>query len=99
MTREPLADRLFRALLRLFPSEFRGDFGDEMSADFRDQRLDASRTQGTRGLMRVWLSTIADTLKRAPREQMALVAEDAAFAGRIMRKHIVSTAVAEWAMT
>ena len=25
------ADRLFRLLLRLFPSEFRGDFGEEMS--------------------------------------------------------------------
>lgn len=93
MKREPLPDRLFRALLRLFPSEFRGDFGDEMSADFRDLRLDASRTHGTRGLVRVWLSTLADTLKRAPREQMALVAEDAAFAGRIMRKHLVSTVV------
>jgi hypothetical protein len=24
------ADRLFRLLLRLFPSEFRGDFGDDI---------------------------------------------------------------------
>ena len=93
MNREPLGDRLFRAVLRLFPSEFRGDFGDEMSADFRDQRRDAWRAHGTRGLVRVWLSTIADALRRAPREQMALLTEDATFAGRMMRKHLVSTVV------
>ena len=93
MHKESLGDRLFRALLRLFPSEFRGDFGDEMSADFRDERLDAWRRHGTRGLLLVWLSTVADALKRAPREQMAVLAEDGAFAGRIMRKHLVSTIV------
>ena len=32
------ADRIFRRLLRLFPAEFRGDFGDDMAATFRDQR-------------------------------------------------------------
>jgi predicted permease len=93
MHKETLGDRLFRALLRLFPADFRGDFGDEMSADFRDQRLDAWQRHGVGGLMRVWLSTILDALKRAPREQAAVLAEDAAFAGRIMRKHLVSTAV------
>ena len=93
MHKEPLADRLFRALLRLFPCEFRGDFGDEMSADFRDQRLDAWRRHGIRGLLRVWLATIGDALKRAPREQIAVLAEDAAFAGRMMRKYLVSTVV------
>ena len=93
MNKNALGDRLFRALLRLFPSEFRGDFGDEMSADFRDQRLEAWRRHGRGGLMRVWLSTIGDALRRAPREQAAVLIEDAAFAGRIMRKHLVSTAV------
>jgi predicted permease len=93
MDKETLGDRLFRALLRLFPAEFRGDFGDDMSADFRDQRLEAWRRGGTGGVMRVWLATILDALKRAPREQAAVLAEDAAFAVRIMRKHLVSTAV------
>jgi hypothetical protein len=35
-------DRLFRALLRVFPLEFRGDFGRQMTEDFRDQREDAA---------------------------------------------------------
>ena len=93
MAKDSPGDRLFRALLRLFPSEFRGDFGEEMSADFRDQRLEAWQRHGKGGLMRVWLSTILDALKRAPREQAAVLVEDAKFAVRIMRKHLVSTAV------
>jgi hypothetical protein len=34
------ADRFFKRLLRLFPAEFRGDFGDDMAATFSDQRRD-----------------------------------------------------------
>jgi len=29
-----------RRLLRLFPADFRGDFGDDMAATFNDQRRD-----------------------------------------------------------
>ena len=43
MARTPRRDRVFAALLRLFPSEFRGDFGDELRADFEDQET-AART-------------------------------------------------------
>jgi hypothetical protein len=32
-----LSDRVYALLLRLFPSEFRGDFAEQMEADFRDQ--------------------------------------------------------------
>jgi hypothetical protein len=35
-----LADRVFRRLLRLFPVEFRSDFGDDMTRTFKDQRED-----------------------------------------------------------
>jgi hypothetical protein len=35
------SQRFFRALLRLFPAEFRGDFGDDMTATFDDQARDA----------------------------------------------------------
>ena len=34
--------RLYRVLLRLFPREFRGDFGEQMAADFRDQQEEAA---------------------------------------------------------
>jgi hypothetical protein len=43
MARTPTRDRVFAALLRLFPSEFRGDFGDELRADFEDQEAATRR--------------------------------------------------------
>jgi hypothetical protein len=50
-------DRLYRLLLRLFPAEFRGDFGDDMAADFRDARADARR-RGVAALARLWWRTV-----------------------------------------
>ena len=67
MRRRTRADRVFRLLLRLFPSEFRGDFGDDMSAVFRDERAEA-RTAGRLGIVRLWWRTVGDSLKTAPRE-------------------------------
>src|SRR5687767_12211233 len=86
----PLPDRIYRALLRLFPAEFRGDFGEEMSEDFRDQRQDSP---SRRGLLFLWVRTIADLLRRAPREQADTLAADLRFAGRMMRRYATSTAV------
>ena len=39
-------ERWFRALLRLFPSEFRGDFARQMVEDFRDQSEEAAARRG-----------------------------------------------------
>jgi putative ABC transport system permease protein len=87
------ADRVFRLLLRLFPSEFRGDFGDEMSADFGDERADA-RTAGRLAIVRLWWRTIAGSLKTAPREHLAVLVRDAAYGLRLMRKYPLPTAAA-----
>jgi predicted permease len=89
----PLSDRLYRALLRLFPAEFRGDFGDEMTADFRDHREDLRRARGGGALALLWIRTVADMLARAPREQADLLAADLRFALRMMRRYATSTAV------
>ena len=58
MARRSWHDRVFARLLRMFPAEFRGDFGQAMADDFRDQREDAARTGGQRSLLRVWLLTL-----------------------------------------
>lgn len=93
MHRLPPADRVFRALLRLFPAEFRGDFGEEMSEDFRDQHRAAARARGARGLTMLWIRTLADLIARAPREQADTLAADVRFAARMMRRYASSTAV------
>jgi putative ABC transport system permease protein len=93
MRRPSRADRLFRLLLRLFPSEFRGEFGDEMSAVFRDARADAAST-GRLGIVRLWARTLAGSLRTAPREHIAVLMRDASYGLRLMRKYPLSTAAA-----
>jgi putative ABC transport system permease protein len=92
LPRFPRHDRLFRALLRLFPSEFRGDFGEEMTADFDDQRRDATGKPSE--MRRLWIRTVVDLLGRAPREHVDVLWRDVVHAGRILRRHPASTATA-----
>jgi predicted permease len=90
MNHPSLSERIYRLMLRLFPADFRGDFGDEMSADFQDQRRDA---RGVTGMARLWTRTAVDLLRRAPVEQAQALREDTRFALRMMRRYLASTTV------
>jgi putative ABC transport system permease protein len=85
MGRDPFHVRLFRALLGLFPAEFRGDFGDQMAADFDDQHRDVDGRP--RDLRRLWIRTAVDLLRRAPREHLDVLWRDASYAIRILLRH------------
>jgi putative ABC transport system permease protein len=85
MARDSFHVRLFRALLRLFPAEFRGDFGDQMSADFDDQRRDVHGKP--REVRKLWIRTTVDLLRRAPREHLDVLWRDAVYAVRILVRH------------
>jgi putative ABC transport system permease protein len=87
MSRAPFHDRLFRWLLRLFPSEFRGDFGDDMRADFTDQRREVEGRP--REVRRLWFRTAVDVLHRAPREHLDVLVRDASHGLRLVRRHPV----------
>src|SRR5688572_6348848 len=76
-------ERLYRALLRIFPAEFRGDFGDEMADDFQQQRLEAA-TGGKAPVARLWTRTALDMGRSAPREHLDVLRRDAAYAGRLL---------------
>ena len=92
MPRAPLHDRLFRLLLRLFPSEFRGDFGDDMRADFTDQRRDVEGRP--REMRRLWIATAVDILRRAPREHLDVLTRDVVHGVRLLRRHPVPAVTA-----
>jgi len=92
VAKEPFYCRLFRALLRLFPAEFRGDFGEQMAADFDDQRREvAAQPRETR---RLWFRTVLDLAARAPREHLDVLWRDVVHALRHLRRRPVSAAAA-----
>jgi putative ABC transport system permease protein len=79
------AEGWFRRLLRLLPADFRADYGQEISQVFREQRREAAA--GGRMLeLRVWARTLADLLAVGPREHLAQLRQDVAYAARGMRR-------------
>lgn len=79
--------RFYRALLKLFPREFRGDFGEQMEADFQDQREDERQRGARRGSVRLWTRTVGDILRRAPAEHFEILRRDAGYALRLFRRN------------
>ena len=88
------SERLFRALLRVFPFDFRWKHGREMEQMFRQRRKEEERQGGTMGTLKLWWATLADIARTAPREHLEMLAQDAGFALRLMRKNLGFTTVA-----
>ncbi|MGJ5819966.1 ABC transporter permease [Paludibaculum fermentans] len=74
---------LFRALLWLYPAEFRDEYGREMSMVFSDRYCSAS-TSGAR--FRIWFEALTGVLMEAPREQFSALSQDVRYALRTLRK-------------
>ncbi len=79
-------ERVFRALVRVFPFDFRVDHGREMEQTFRTQHQEVRR-EGTIGaLVRLWLDVARDLLSTAPREHAVILRQDVAYALRGWRR-------------
>jgi predicted permease len=77
-------ERVFRALLRLLPGDFRGDFGAAMTADAESMRATA----------RWWTREIPGLIGAAAREQFVGVLRDIADTWRLLRRTPGFTAAA-----
>jgi putative ABC transport system permease protein len=86
--------RRFRLLLRLLPSEFRGDFGPEMEQVFAQQRADVERSGDKMSILWLWWETAKGIFTTAPREHLAMLRQDSGFALRMMRKNLGFTVAA-----
>ena len=85
--RPTFSTRCYRALLRLLPFEFRGDFGGEMEAVFHEQHAEAESGRGS-SLAKLWWETIVGIFTTAPREHLSILRQDAGFALRMMRRNL-----------
>ncbi len=93
-TQLPFSKRMFRALLRVLPADFRSDYGREMEYAFDDQEREARDRSGAVGVVRVWWETLAGIFTTAPREHWEMLQQDTGYALRTMRKNIGFTCLA-----
>ena len=71
---------MFRALLTLYPGEFRDEFGREVAMVFADRYRDAA---GPVDRMLVWFDAITGVLREAPKEHVHMLMQDLRFAWRV----------------
>ncbi len=85
--KESWSDKVYRALLRLFPFDFRDEYQSEMQQVFREQREQAQRKRGTAGLLRLWWETLSGIFRTAPSEHLSILSQDVRYALRMLRKN------------
>lgn len=75
---------LFRWLLRLLPGEFRDGYAREIESTVRAEARDLAASGRPRALAALWLATMADVLRTAPREHLDILVRDLRVAWRSM---------------
>jgi predicted permease len=70
---------LYRALLRLYPASFRGEYRDELCAVFAERRR---RTSGVGPVAVLWLDAIRDVFVNAARVHADILRQDLRYARR-----------------
>ena len=61
-------ERVYAALLWLYPPSLRREYGPDMLQAFRDTLRDETRRRGRRGALRAWTLALGDLAASLPRE-------------------------------
>jgi len=104
------SERVYAALMHVYPRAFRAQYGDEMMDYFRDRLRDERARAGARGVARLWTRALIDLASSAIHEyatparsgrpassgdtMLQALIYDLRFTGRMLRKNPVITAVA-----
>jgi putative ABC transport system permease protein len=70
------SERIYRWLLRLYPRDFRDEYGQEMSLLFR--------ARSSEGSVRLWLQILGDLVFHAPNEHWSMMKQDLRYAVRTL---------------
>jgi len=90
----PRSQRIFRALLRVLPFDFRANYGHEMEGVFHEQEREIKERGGPMGFLKLWGETIAGIFRTAPSEHWEILKQDLLYGLRMMRKNAGFTALA-----
>ncbi len=90
----PFSQRLFRALVRVLPFDFRINYEGEMEGVFKEQQREAEERGGFMEAMKLWKETIVGIFTTAPREHWQILTSDCGYAVRMMRKNLGFTVIA-----
>ena len=85
------AVRLYRGCLRLYPGEFRDEYGRELCLALSDRLRNESSAPGR---VAVWVHALAGIAVEAPIEHLRVLAEDVRYAGRLVRREAAMTIAA-----
>ena len=69
--RSRVSERVYAALMHLYPRDFREQYGDEMLDLFRDRWNDEHSRSRMRGTLRMWSRTLVDVSTTALHEHIA----------------------------
>ncbi|HEX2775928.1 MAG TPA: ABC transporter permease, partial [Candidatus Acidoferrales bacterium] len=93
-SRPTFSQRVFRALLRVMPFDFRANHGGEMEMVFAEQRREIQERGRPLDFLRLWGETLAGIFSTAPRQHWEILKQDLAYGFRMMRKNAGFTAMA-----
>jgi putative ABC transport system permease protein len=85
MTRKTPGERWYQRLLRLYPQDFRDEFGGEMTQLYRDR----GRAEPWWSL---WCGLVVDLVRTAPSEHLSMLTQDLCHAWRGLRRTPLVTA-------